>query len=498
MRALVLVGALIVATAVPRSAGTAQQPIRVGIRDYVQTIYNFCLTDIIVIEFNIPDIPVGCEVIDCCPGCPGPGPIDWRIRLTGNPIEKMTFQFDNLSPDEAQRLELRGNGRWVSPSRLELRRGETVIRGFRDRRGTGVRPPIATPRVVVSRAMLQQDAAGANADAQRGPSELRLIVEQVMGRFVVNEYVVVYRFNRCGPVGIPQTDTLDINNNAGADNAVALLDGRMNGACVNDSLYRGPDKIRLGNVQTNGTCNSEVAVFDDNDAVQLLTPVTTWTDAVGDRLPADLTPDLWQAPVSVWVTTGTVATAQVHMAQANLLYNTNHVGVAFNPNYQNLVNNANAVATIGVPSCTAANIAALQGSGFYTANQLNVYYVNTGGTGYNCIADRNIIVIGTAPQPETLSHEIGHAFTLAHVNTGAGISVDYNGDGVADFPNTNVMWAGGNGRTVFTEPQAFRMNLNPTSVLNTNGVRTIATTRACADATISGLCPWLGRDVLPN
>jgi hypothetical protein len=26
-------------------------------------------------------IPVGCELVDCCPGCLGSGPFEWRINI---------------------------------------------------------------------------------------------------------------------------------------------------------------------------------------------------------------------------------------------------------------------------------------------------------------------------------------------------------------------------------------------------------------------------------
>lgn len=496
-RSFIVAALVLIMEIVPSAAAQEVLP-KVGIRDYARVAYRFCVADIFVIETTIPEIPVGCETIDCCPGCPGPGPLDWRIRLSGTPLNAMTLVFENLSAEAQRKLTIEGNARWAEGNRLRVGRGETIVRGFDT--GASGRPPVAMPRVDLDSGAveeLRRDTDLAEATSQGDMGELELVVEQLLGSVVVNEYVLVYRFRRCLPPG-PLVDIIDIDNNAGNDKAVVLLDARSAG-CVNDQIYRGSDKIFVGNVLSAGTCNSEVAVFSDNDAVQLITPVTLWTDVVGDKLPVDLTPDLWQAPVTVWIAlAGAQPTAQVQIAQANVLYNTNHAGIAFNANYQNVSGNAASVATIGVPSCTAANIAALQGSAFYNANQFNVYYVNTGVTGYNCIADRNIIVVGTGARPATLAHEFGHAFTLAHVNTAGGASVDYNVDGVADFGNTNVMWGGGIGRTTFSEPQGFRMSLNPTSLLITNGVRTFGPTRTCGDATVSATCPWLGLDAVPN
>lgn len=77
-------------------------------------IYPLCFDGILIVE-KLPGIPPGCEVIDCCPGCPGPPyEIDWRIRLAGDPIESVILQFEDLSPDQAKRLSIKGNASgWV-------------------------------------------------------------------------------------------------------------------------------------------------------------------------------------------------------------------------------------------------------------------------------------------------------------------------------------------------------------------------------------------------
>jgi hypothetical protein len=127
----------------------------------------------------------------------------------------------------------------------------------------------------------------------------------------------------------------------------------------------------------------------------------------------------------------------------------------------------------------------LQTSNFYQAGRLNVYYVDGAFTALNCIYDRNVSVVGTQANNQSLAHEFGHAFSLGHTNN------------IASIPNTNVMHGGGAGRTNFTEAQCFRCNVNTTSVLNTNGVRT-GPTRNCPDGTSSDRCPDLALDPSPN
>jgi hypothetical protein len=220
------------------------------------------------------------------------------------------------------------------------------------------------------------------------------------------------------------------------------------------------------------------------------TGVATWTNNPGDLHTVNLAPIL-TVPVSVWVAgAGMPATAQNDVANANLLYNQNNVGVQFNATFNNVSGNATAVATIGT-GCPAT-AAPLQGSAWYTANTLNAYYVNSAFTGVNCGVDRNMNFIGTTANPGSLPHEFGHAYGLrpsaswGHTNS------------VAGFGNNNIMWGGGPGtRNHFSVAQAFRINTDNTSMLNANGNRTGAT-RSCLPNAASNTCPALALDNLPH
>lgn len=483
-------------------------------------VVDVCLLEIFEIEIEVP-IVVGCEIIDCCPGCPGPDFLEWRIRYGGTPVNSVALQFDGLNAEAARRLKISGNAKWRKKSQLVIGKGETVIRGFRTDRKS--RPAVAYPRIEISKAEIKRLLRSAPKKSQDKDIEyvgqLTFVLEQRLGPVVVNEYAFSYRVKYCFPPRL-SFDRIDLDNNTNNDNAVVFLDGRTRVTiggirrfelCMNDRIFRGNDVITLPNMLPNTSfCTSEAAVFSDNDAMQFVSPVKVWTTSTGDVLQVDQTPDLLGAPATLWIAADdnpatavneTVTRATTDTAQLTALFNTNHVGAIINANLQNVSANAAAVAAIGTPTCTAANITALQGSGFYTLNQINIYYIPVaaplGARAYNCIADRNIIVVGQIAQPDSLAHEVGHSFSLGHTNTAAGISVDYNVDGNPDFANTNLMWTGGVGRTTLSEAQAFRMNLNPTSTLVTNGTRT-GTTRACADSTVSRQCPWLGLDAVPN
>ncbi len=445
-----------------------------------------CFEDLIVVieEWKVGPIPVGCEVIDCCPGCPGPGFIDWRIRFEGDPAESLVLQFENLSEEAARKVVIEGNARWAEGNRLVVGKGETILKGFP---GDMDRPPVALPQLSPNVDLIRQRGA---ARQQDGPEQagggiaqadsIVLVIDQLLGPVVVNEYRLQYVALLCPPFLLE--DEIDLNNNTNNDQAVVCVDGRRSSGCVDDETRRGNDRIGVGNLLSRGTCPSEVVVFSDDNAVALIENVNVWTNSSGDKLNVNLAA-LLQAPVSVWVArAGGTAAANADIANANLLYNTNHLGIAFNAAVQNVATDTAALTAIGT-GC--ANAVTVQGSPYFTANRLNVYYVNSAFTGVNCGANRNIQYVGTTANNQTLAHEFGHSFTLGHTN------------GLAGFPATNVMIGGGAGRTHFSEGQAFRVNVNTNSTLNTNGVRA-GPTRNCPDGTTSAACPALSRDATPN
>lgn len=469
-------------------------PVSAGRIDFSTVL---CIDEIVNFQPERTWVPVGCEVIDCCPGCPGP-PIDWRIRLTGDLLENVVFRFENLPPEAARQLGIKGSGQWEGNS-LQVGRGETLVSGFKDDFGSGV--PVAIPRLLINKQAIRKLQEGDSADAAKKEAsdksdydakeigKFEVTIEQLRGDYVVNEARLAYVITRCPPPRLAG-DRIDLNNNTSDDRAVVLLDARNGaGVCVDDQIFRGSDIINVASVLTNGTCNSEVAVFSDDNAMEFLTPVNIWTDPMTDILRVSLDPIL-DAPVTVWLAAGgTLARAQGDIANANLLFNTNNVGIAFNAVFQDVSGNQNAVNTIGTGCPSVGNI---QGSAFFTANRLNVYYVNSAFTGVNCGANPSIQFVGTTANNQTLAHEFGHSFSLVPVAGG-------HTNGLAGFDATNIMQGGGAGRTHFSEGQAFRMNVNNTSTINVNGVRT-GTVRnpACAPLTTSNICPRLALNAAPK
>lgn len=428
-------------------------------------------------------IPVGCELWDCCPGCPG-NVINWRIRVSGNALESVVFQFDNLSADAKRFLKIKGKARWEGNA-LRVGPGETVISGFKyDPRAV---PPVATPRLFASKRILSRlrDELAQHAIASRD-GQMEVVVEQLMGKYVINEARVHYNVTKCaGPFG--NTDHIALENNIGNDDAVVLFDAHPRvGDCIGDGFRRGKEIVFMGDLNP-GACKTEAMIFSDDNAMAFITP--TWTDSVFDKEPVTLRKILI-APMAVWFVDddpGIRNRAWWGIAWADYYYNQNNVGISFSPTYTDISTNTNAVSLFD-GTCKVSEIKA---SGFYRPNQLNVYYINNPSfmlRGGNCPSDRNIIFIARTADQGTLAHELGHAFSLTHPN---------DPPVIAGFGTENIMWAGGTGRTNFTIGQALRMNLNDKSMLNVNHVR-LGFVRDCDDRIESDICPKLIVDSTPK
>ncbi len=487
--ALTLVGGVAL-WAAPSAAWEITQPI--------------CIDDAILDPEVVKDfqIPLGCELIDCCPGCPVDAPLDWRVRVDGNAIASAQLVFDDARP----RVE--GNARSLERgARLGL--GETHLYGLPPSPREGRAPAASLTLTLVPGALAALKERAARARGVAEAEVARVALEQLLGGVVVNDFLLELKLSSCQaqPAGI--CDEVAQQSNQGNDRSVIQLDGRRpDGSCFDDALFRATGSADAGDVRSQGSCAEEVAVYSKGDAMTLLVD-PGFEDACGDAPSANLGP-LLEAPLNIWVAgvgapsffgggVDLTALSGIHVAKAIQLYDENKTGISFQATTRPLPGTLGGIASLAL-ACTGifnvpgvdAILTALKASPAYVQGEFNVYYLDLGifsFTGANCSADRNVTFISTAASETTLAHEFGHAFAM-HGNQSTGGHTN----GHMGFTKENLMWVnGGVARSHVSLGQAFRMNVDAASMLNLNSVRS-GPQRSCPLLSSSPDCPSLARD----
>jgi hypothetical protein len=433
-------------------------------------------------------LPVGCELIDCCPGCPAADALNWRIRMDGKSVEAATLSFEGLADPAALKVE---GAAALIPDGVVLKRGSSQVLNL-------TLPEAGRAPVAGLQLRLDPDFPGYAAGSGRGDEivdVVELSIEQMLGSVAVNEFLLRYRLKSCV---VPEPcDVVKLQGNQGADNAVVLLDGRDGvDACENDGIRRGVDSTVVGNVKTKGACSSSVVgVFSRDNAMAMLED-PPWTDVCGDEVVASLGP-AWDMPVNLWLgklmflpDPGPLATQD--LLAANAVYDENKTGIAFVEKQRKPL--PTDPITLAKVAFACQGLGGLESAGLYVKDQLNVYYGPVTVTGQSC-DDRNMVLIGPAANDTTLAHELGHALSLHGDEQEWGHSND-----VPDMTPANIMWVGDSqARKHFSLGQAFRFNVNKLSMLNQNGSRQ-GPERDCPPKPLEGApepdfeCPGLALD----
>jgi hypothetical protein len=401
-------------------------------RTYIKSI---CLSpEILEVDLlEVFTLPVGCELIDCCPGCPAADALEWRIRIGGKSVEAATLSFEGLADPAALKVE---GAAELTPEGATLMRGRSRLLNLT--LPEGGRVPMAGLRL-----RLDPDFLGHAAGSGRRDETLDVVevsIEQMLGSVAVNEFLLRYRLKSCGV--LEPCDVVKQQGKQGADDSVVLLDGR-DGAdvCVNDEVRRGVTSTLMGNVKTKGSCTSSiVGVFSRDNAMAMLED-PPWTDTCGDEVAAALGP-AWNMPVN----------------------DENKVGIAFVEKQRKQI--PTDPGTLAKVAFACQGLGGLESAGLYVKDQLNVYYGPVTVTGQSC-DDRNMVLVGPVANNTTLAHELGHALSLH----GAELEWGHSND-VPGMTPANIMWVGNSQvRTHFSLGQAFRFNVNKLSMLNKNGPR---------------------------
>ena len=339
---------------------------------------------------EIPEIPVpvGCEVVDCCPGCPGPPDfLEWRILVEKN-ARSVQIRLEGMDERALAGVKFRGNVTREG-NVLTVGPGESFVTGLPNARkgSVGVGMVKVIPNTEQIRALSAPDA---DAD-EKDIAGLQCRSRDSAARRKVHRQSLPLGAAHLSRVPRPLLeDRVRLTSNTSNDTAVVLADFRRSNICRNDVIDRTMTSRASATSQTNGGCNSDVSVFSDDNRMSFQPNVNTWTNAIGDTHTVNLQ-SMLTAPVTVWIAmAGATPRAQNDFANANLLYNQNNVGVRFAATFNDVSGNANAVNTIGGTAGDCKTAAALGGTAFFTVGRINIYYVNGAFTGVNCGANRNI------------------------------------------------------------------------------------------------------------
>lgn len=239
---------------------------------------------------------------------------------------------------------------------------------------------------------------------------------------------------------------------------------------------------------TTSNCATQISVFASGFA-PVLDPLPTPVPAAGKNVVTEALPSRWSVKLHVVAEYPEApAEAEMDRALASELFDANRMGVDFgfdggvtlidpSPNTVTGTIDPRALAIRGLCPGAAGN------PGLRLPGRLNVIYVREdqwgyGSTvyGYDCLNEGfpDIIFIRQEHAPATLTHEIGHALSLAHAGVGFLL-------GLYGWTDANVMQSSAFDPQAprptdhFSLGQAYRANFNGSSWLNASGVRSGAT-----------------------
>ena len=290
--------------------------------------------------------------------------------------------------------------------------------------------------------------------------------------------------------GCAKEDKINVTNSS--SNATGLIvDGQDSTGVVNDRYFASTNTtIHVGQLSLSTETNEVVGFINDRPPKYLNTP---WKNS-SDIFSLDF-PSVIRIPVTVWIVKGPFADQRQHAIEAcirtSAIWHNERMGVIFSPfNIIDATGDPDASAHYAFPNGDQGDYVGWKplrdGIGF-VSGQLNIYWVDTvdGNTDWGWSNFNAQIAMGKDTGDELLVHEIGHAFSLEHIN------------GFANFNDENIMHNASNTRQYVTEGQLFRSHLNPNSVLNVlYNARPGEFTRTCNNSTTATpICPAIQKRI---
>jgi hypothetical protein len=264
-----------------------------------------------------------------------------------------------------------------------------------------------------------------------------------------------------------------------------LVDGTEAASFHNDDRFTGADGAAIA-VGPFDASAGEVIGYASGHAPTLFTPVA-WSDG-GDDVDETIDPR-YRVRFRIWIVRGPFADQQTRAVNAcvktSQIWRDERQGTSF---LAFTITDATGDPDAGdFFAYTCAQAADIQTDIGFQADAVNVYWVDTVDFGSGAATTNgvwcggNVLAMGRNSSDHLFSHEIGHAFTLGHVN---GIA--------AHFDTTNVMHNASNNREFLTEGQTLRAVYSTPSAINTIGTRSGEPTRDCtplSTATNVADCP---------
>jgi len=281
-------------------------------------------------------------------------------------------------------------------------------------------------------------------------------------------------------------DVVTVNNASNGQQIGLLTDGNTSSGFNNDKTLSGTGAaFSVGKMTPGGT--GELIAFSNLRPVAVKTPIN-WTDN-DDAITMNFSNKIL-LPVTVWIVQGPFNTARTNAINmcitTSSIWDTERMGAAFSLfEIIDATSNANANNFLDFDCSMKNSIETYIGK---TAGRINIYVVRTvdggAGRGQACQIGSDFVAISSTAGRELLSHELGHDFSLQHV------------DGQASFDQTNIMHSASNSRQFITEGQLVRAHLRNNSALNfLYNSRAGQPNRDCGHNQSDNQCPSLNKRI---